>query len=52
MKIRRRRGEDRNKNEPRFHFTSKLAAAAFIRVIGGIAAKTISFWSRPVAVFE
>jgi hypothetical protein len=52
MKIRLRRGEDRNKNAPTFDFTSKLAAAAIIRVSGKIAARTISFWSRPVAVSE
>jgi hypothetical protein len=52
MKIRLRRGEDRNKNEPTFDFTSKLAAAAFIQVSGRVAAQTISFWSRPVAVSE
>ncbi len=52
MKIRLRRGEDRNKNEPMFDFTSKPAAAAFNRVSGRVAARTISFWSRPVAVSE
>jgi hypothetical protein len=52
MKIRLRPKEDRYKNEPRFDFPSKLAAAAIIRVSGRVAARTISFWSRPVAVSE
>jgi hypothetical protein len=52
MKLRLRRGEDRNKNEPSFDFASKLAAAAFIRVSGMVAARTVSFWSGPAAVSE
>jgi hypothetical protein len=43
MKIRHRRGEDRNKNAPTFSFTSKLAGAAFIQVSRRVAARTISF---------
>jgi hypothetical protein len=38
MKIRLRRGEDRNKIETTFDFTSKLAAAAVVQVRGRIAA--------------
>jgi hypothetical protein len=51
-KICPRRGEDRNQNEPMFDFTSKPGAAAFIRVSSRVAARIISFWSRPVTVLN
>jgi hypothetical protein len=50
MKIRLRPGEDRNKNETSFDFARKVAA--FIQVSGRVAARTISFWSRLVAIYE
>jgi len=50
MKIRLRHGEDRNKNETSFDVARN--AAAFIQVSGRVAARTISFWSRLVAVNE
>jgi hypothetical protein len=50
MKIRLRHGEDRNKNETSFDVARN--AAAFIQVSGRVAARTISFWSRLVAVYE
>jgi hypothetical protein len=50
MKIRLRHGEDRNKNETSFDFARNTAA--FVQVSGRVAARTISFWSRLVAVYD
>jgi hypothetical protein len=52
IKIRLGHGEDRNKNKPPFDIARQLAVAAFIQISGRVAARTISFWSRRVAVSE
>jgi hypothetical protein len=52
MKIRLWREEDRNKNEQSFDFAIKQTAAPFLQISDRVAARTILFSSRLVAVYE